>query len=304
MNPQLDPKQTARLLATLKDGISHMPPKLAAAAKYIIDNPGDFALDPVRLTATKAGISANTLVRLAEHLGFDSFEALRTPFRTALVTGQEAGLGEDWLAQMQTSDTPSAALQARAARNEINIVARSLRLMTPERTAAIVETLTSARRCYVTATRASYALAHYFHYVGRMALPDLDLVPRHMGSAMDDLIDLSAEDCLIAITFAPYSSGTIQALRMAAKRGAKVVLISDSEVIAPGIHADHVLAVASNSLHAFGAYGGAMAVLECLLTHLITAGGDTARRRIEAYEDLRQDSGAYWSGPKLPRTGR
>lgn len=304
MNPQLDPKQTARLLATLKEGISHMPPKLAAAAKYIIDNPGDFALDPVRLTATKAGISANTLVRLAEHLGFDSFEALRTPFRTALVTGQEAGLGEDWLAQMQTSDAPSAALQARAARNEINIVARSLRLMTPERTAAIVETLTSARRCYVTATRASYALAHYFHYVGRMALPDLDLVPRHMGSAMDDLIDLSAEDCLIAITFAPYSSGTIQALRMAAKRGAKVVLISDSEVIAPGIHADHVLAVASNSLHAFGAYGGAMAVLECLLTHLITAGGDTARRRIEAYEDLRQDSGAYWSGPKLPRTGR
>ena len=304
MNPQLDPKQTARLLATLKDGISHMPPKLAAAAKYIIDNPGDFALDPVRLTATKAGISANTLVRLAEHLGFDSFEALRTPFRTALVTGQGAGLGEDWLAQMQTSDTPSAALQGRAARNEINIVARSLRLMTPERTAAIVETLTSARRCYVTATRASYALAHYFHYVGRMALPDLDLVPRHMGSAMDDLIDLSAEDCLIAITFAPYSSGTIQALRMAAKRGAKVVLISDSEVIAPGIHADHVLAVASNSLHAFGAYGGAMAVLECLLTHLITAGGDTARRRIEAYEDLRQDSGAYWSGPKLPRTGR
>lgn len=304
MNPQLDPKQTARLLATLKDGISHMPPKLAAAAKYIIDNPGDFALDPVRITATKAGISANTLVRLAEHLGFDSFEALRTPFRAALVTGQEAGLGEDWLAQMQTSDAPSAALQARAARNEINIVARSLRLMTPERTAAIVETLTSARRCYVTATRASYALAHYFHYVGRMALPDLDLVPRHMGSAMDDLIDLSAEDCLIAITFAPYSSGTIQALRMAAKRGAKVVLISDSEVIAPGIHADHVLAVASNSLHAFGAYGGAMAVLECLLTHLITAGGDTARRRIVAYEDLRQDSGAYWSGPKLPRTGR
>jgi len=194
MNPQLDPKQTARLLATLKDGISHMPPKLAAAAKYIIDNPGDFALDPVRLTATKAGISANTLVRLAEHLGFDSFEALRTPFRAALVTGQEAGLGEDWLAQMQASDAPSAALQARAARNEINIVARSLRLMTPERTAAIVETLTSARRCYVTATRASYALAHYFHYVGRMALPDLDLVPRHMGSAMDDLIDLSAED--------------------------------------------------------------------------------------------------------------
>ncbi len=301
MDPQLDPKQTTRLIATLKERIAGMPPKLAAAAKHIIDNPGDFALDPVRVTAQKAGISANTLVRLADFLGFDSFEALRAPFRGALVTGREAGLGEDWLTQMQASTAPAAALQARAARNEINIVTRSLRLMTPERTAAIVKTLTEARQCYVTATRASYALAHYFHYVGRMALPDLDLVPRHMGSAIDDLIDLSEQDCLLAITFAPYSSGTIQALRMAAQRKAKVVLISDSEVIAPGIHADHVLAVSANSVHAFGAYGGAMAVLECLLTHLIEAGGDEARLRIETYEELRQDSGAYWSASRLPR---
>lgn len=301
MDPQLDPKQTTRLIATLKDRIAEMPPKLAAAAKYIIDNPGDFALDPVRVTAQKAGISANTLVRLAEFLGFEGFEALRSPFRASLVTEREAGLGEDWLTQMQASTAPATALQARAARNEINIVARSLRLMTPERTASIVKTLTEARRCYVTATRASYALAHYFHYVGRMALPDLDLVPRHMGSAIDDLIDLSDRDCLIAVTFAPYSSGTIQALRMAAERRAKVVLISDSQVVAPGIHADHVLAVSSNSIHAFGAYGGAMAVLECLLTHLIEAGGAEARRRIEAYEDLRQDSGAYWTGSRLPR---
>ena len=74
-------------------------------------------------------------------------------------------------------------------------------------------------------------------------------------------------------------------------------------MIAPGIRTDHVLAVAANSLHPFGAIGGAMAVLECLLTHLIAAGGDDALRRIEAYDALRQDSGAYWSGPKLPRVG-
>ncbi len=302
MDPQLDPKQTSRLISTLKAGIADMPPKLAAAAKYIIDNPGDFALDPVRVTAQKAGISANTLVRLSGFLGFDSFEALRSPFRAMLITGRELDLGEDWLTQMQAAGTSTASLQARAARNEINIVTRSLRLMTPDRTASIVKTLTGARKCYVTATRASYALAHYFHYVGRMALPTLDLVPRHMGSAIDDLIDLSDEDCLMAITFAPYSAGTIQALRMAAERRAKVVLISDSAVIAPGIHSDHLLAVSSNSIHAFGAYGGAMAVLECLLTHLIEAGGDAARDRIKAYEDLRQDSGAYWSGPRMPRT--
>ncbi|MFW8636978.1 MurR/RpiR family transcriptional regulator [Cribrihabitans pelagius] len=302
MDPHLDPKQTARLIQHLKEQMEQLPPKLKTAAKYVIDNPGDFGLDTVRTSAQKTGISANGFVRLAQHLGYDTFEAFRAPFRAALTTQRDAELGQDWLDRMG-SEGPAGALQAAAARNQLNITSRSLRLMTAARTEAIVAALTSARRCFVTATRSSYALAYYFHYVGRMALPALELVPRHMGAALDDLLDIGPEDCLIALTFAPYSAGTIQALRLASERGAKVILISDSEVIAPGIRCDHVLAVAANSLHPFGAVGGAMAVLECLLTHLIEAGGDEARRRIAAYDALRQDSGAYWSGPKLPRVG-
>ncbi|KIC15847.1 MurR/RpiR family transcriptional regulator [Leisingera sp. ANG-Vp] len=302
MDPHLDPKQTARLIQHLKDQMDALPPKLKAAAKYVIDHPGDFGLDTVRVSAAKTGISANGFVRLAQHLGYDTFEAFRAPFRAALTTTHEADLGQDWL-DRTSAESPAGALQAAAARNQLNITSRSLRLMTAERSQAITETLLSANRCIVTATRSSYALAYYFHYVGRMALPRLELVPRHMGAALDDLLEIGPQDCLIALTFAPYSASTIQALRLAGDRGAKVILISDSEVIAPGIRTDHVLAVAANSLHPFGAIGGAMAGLECLLTHLIEAARPEALRRIEAYDALRQDSGAYWSGPKLPRVG-
>jgi DNA-binding MurR/RpiR family transcriptional regulator len=300
MDPHLDPKQTARLIATLKAQIADMPAKLSQAAKYIIDNPGPFALDPVRDTAHKAQVSANSFVRLAERLDYDSFEALRRPFRDALITTGETTLGTEWLTRMAKGG-PTAALQARAAQSELNVVSRSLRQMTPERCEAIVATLLEAKRCHVTASRASYALAYYFHYIARMAMPSIDLVPRHVGTTLDDLMGLGPEDCLIALTFAPYSASTIQALRLAQKQGAHILLISDSEVIAPGITPDHVLSVAANSLHPFGAYAGAMAVLDCLLTHLIEAGGAEARHRIEAYEALRQDSGAYWSAPKLPQ---
>lgn len=303
MDPHLDPHNAARLLQHLKQQIDQLPPKLKAAAKYVIDNPGDFGLDTVRASARKTGISANSFVRLSNHLGFDSFDAFRAPFRSALTTAHEPDLGQDWLDRM-AQDGPTGQLQSNAARNQINITARSLRLMTADRTQTIIDTMRAAPRVFVTASRSSYALAYYFHYVGRMALPTLELVPRHMGTAVDDLIDITHDDCLIALTFAPYSAGTIQALRLAAERKARVILISDSEVIAPGIQADHTLAVAAGSLHPFGAIGGAMAVLECLLTHLITAGGPEAINRIESYDALRQTSGAYWSGPKLPRLKR
>ena len=300
MDPHLDPKQTARLIAALKEQIGQLPAKLAQAAKYIIDNPGSFALDPVRDTAQKAGISANSFVRLGDRIGYDSFEALRRPFREALITTNESTLGTDWIAQMARQG-PAATLQASAVQSELNMVSRSLRQMGAGRTTAIVDTLRGAKHCYVTASRASYALAYYFHYVARMALPTIDLVPRHVGTTLDDLMGLGPEDSLISITCAPYSISTIQALRQARKLGARIVLISDSEVIAPGVEADHVLTVTTASLHPFGAYGGAMAVLDCLLTHLIEAGGAEARQRIEAYEALRQDSGAYWTGSKLPQ---
>jgi len=300
MDPHLDPKQTARLIAALKEQIVQMPAKLAQAAKYIVDNPGSFALDPVRDTARKAQISANSFVRLADRLGYDSFEALRRPFRDALITTNESNLGADWIAQMAEAG-PTAAQQARMVQSELNMVSRSLRQMGADRTEAIVNTLRQAKHCYVTGSRASYALAYYFHYVARMALPTIDLVPRHIGTTLDDLIGLGPEDCLIAITFAPYSASTIKALRQARRLGAQIVLISDSEVIAPGVDVDHVLPVTTASAHPFGAYGGAMAVLDCLLSHLIEAGGAEARQRIEAYEALRQDSGAYWTGSKLPQ---
>ncbi|MDX1744139.1 MAG: MurR/RpiR family transcriptional regulator, partial [Ruegeria sp.] len=70
----------------LRRNIGDMPPALQAAAKYIIDNPGDFGLNPIRATATRIGVSSNVLVRLAQRMGFDGFEAFRSPFRNALVT--------------------------------------------------------------------------------------------------------------------------------------------------------------------------------------------------------------------------
>ncbi|MEX0319115.1 MAG: MurR/RpiR family transcriptional regulator [Ruegeria sp.] len=289
----------SQLITRLKVEIDTLPPRLKAVAKYIIDHPGDFGIDPVRVTAARIGVSTNALVRLAQHMGFDGFDPFRAPFRAALVTEREDSLGADWLERM-ARDGGEGRMQADLARNGMNIVARSLRLLTPDKAQMAVGFMTGAHSCYVTASRASYALAYYFHYVGRMALPKLQLVPRHMGSAADELMDTGAQDCLLAITFAPYSAETIQSLRLARQRGARIILISDSEVIAPRVEPDLVLAVATQSQHHFECYTGAMAVLECLLGHLIAAGGDTAHQRIADYEAMREDTGAYWKAPRLP----
>lgn len=296
-------KSLSQLTEALRQQIDHLPPGLQMAAKYILDHPGDFGLDSIRETAAKIGVSSNVLVRLADRIGYDRFDGLRAPFRDALVTDGEDHLSQSWLADMQDGDSFSAA-QAKFAQNAQNVVMRSLRLMNPERVKRAIEIMTSSDRCFVTATRASYALSYYFSYAGRMAHPGLQLVPRHMGSAADDLLDASPNDCLIAITVHPYSADTIQSMRLARRMNVPLILIADSEVIAPGIELDVVFPVSTRSLHHFSNYAGAMAVLECLLGHLFQAGGDVARNRVDNYQKSREDTGAYWQPSQPPRIRR
>lgn len=294
---------TSQLTDRLRRDIDRMPLQLQAATKYIVDHPADFGIDPIRVTADKIGVSTNVIVRLAHFLGFDGFESLRRPFRRNLVTDGEDRLSRDWLTQMGTKDAFAAA-QASFSQNEINVVSRSLRLLDPEKVERAISHMTNAKRCFVTATRASYALAYYFHYAGRMAHPGMQLIPRHMGSAIDDLLSAGPSDCLFAITVHPYSADTIRAIRFAQDKGAHIVLLADSDVIAPGIKPEVALTISTRSKHHFTSFSGAMAALEVLLGHLSQTGGKAVYDRAEAYQKAREDAGAYWQPNKLPRIHR
>jgi DNA-binding MurR/RpiR family transcriptional regulator len=47
----MDPALRARTLDRLRTGLQQMPLRMRAVAKYVIDNPAEFGLDPIRDTA-------------------------------------------------------------------------------------------------------------------------------------------------------------------------------------------------------------------------------------------------------------
>jgi DNA-binding MurR/RpiR family transcriptional regulator len=293
----MDPTQKTKLISKLKADYDGLAPRLKLVAKYIVDNPSDFGLDPIRETARKSGVSTYTLVRMAKYLGLDRFEDLRAPFRSALVSGSELTANMDWLeAVAEYADTGPA--QAEATLNTLSIVQRSLHQLDPAKAKRVVDMMFSARNVYLTGVRSCYGLAYYFHYVGRMALPTLQLIPRHMNSAIDELNYADEQDILIAITFTPYAKETIQACHFARSRGLKLILIADSDVIEPDLKPSEVLVVSTITTHFFGCFSGAMAVIENILALLVERGGSAAEKRIESYEVLRNDVDVYWRKPK------
>lgn len=289
----MDPTRKTRTITMLKRDFAEYSPRMKQVAKYILDNQADFGLDAIRETARKSGVSTYTLVRMAERLGYDSYEALREPFRHALVSSSE-NVGEtQWLEDLAESGE-TGQVQSEAARNSLSIVQRSLERQSPELLEQAVDAMLEAENVYVTAVRASYAMAYYFHYVGRMALTSMQLIPRHMNSAIDELNNAQPGDVIIAITITPYSRETVEACKFAQEKGVTLVLITDSDIVTPELTPEFVLVVSSVSTHHFGCYSGMVAVLEGMLSLLMNRGGDAAEDRITSYEQLRGAHNAYW----------
>ena len=289
----MDPTLRPRIVARLKTEIAGFAPQMHAAAKYLLDHPAEFGLDPIRETARKARVSTYTFVKIAKYLGFLSFEELRAPFRAALVANVPGPANPDWLEELRDRGSAGAAF-AESAQNALSVANRTLESQTLDELAAVADMLTSARRVYVTGMRASYAMAHYLHYIGRMALPGMELIPRNMGSAIDDLNDAQEGDLLVAITVTPYSRETVEACRFAQAKGLKLILISDSTVVAPELSPEYNLAACVLSSHHFACYSGMTVLIEALIALLIQRGEGQSRARVAAYDSLRRGSNAYW----------
>lgn len=293
----MDPTLKNRIISDLKEAIPDLSRGLRNIAKYIVDHPSDFGLDPIRETARKAGVSTYTLIRLAEKMGMNSYDELREPFRHALVS-TTAGVDQPLWIEGLREQGPLGKVQAESSINSMAIVQRSLEQQDPESMQRVVNLLLGAKDVYLTAVRASYSMAFYLHYVGRMALPSMQLIPRHMASAIDDLHSAGEEDVMIAITLTPYSRETVEACQFARRKGMKLILISDSEIVSPEFSADETLIASVLSTYHFGCYTGMMALIETLLAMLVAQGGDEAQKRIKSYEDLRKEHNAYWVAQK------
>ncbi len=293
----MDPTLKTKTIDALKREAGQMAPRLKLVAKYIVDHPLDFGLDSIRETARKCGVSTYTLVRLAEQMGFSGYEEMREPFRHALVSSTHMAERPAWIDSMRGAG-PLGRVQADASLNSMAIVQRSLERLSPEHMERAVSLMLSANNVYVTAVRSTYALAYYLHYVGRMALPSMQLIPRHMNSAIDDLSDADERDVLVALTFTPYSREIIEACKFAQRRGTKIILVSDFDVISSEFEPEVALIASVISTHHFGCYAGAMAVLDAVLAGLVEMGGKSARERIARYESLRRKNNAYWVSKK------
>ena len=287
------PSTQEAVLARLLDSFPELSPQLQIAARYIIDNPTEVGVQTMRALAAEADVHPNSFVRLARQLGFDGYEDMRERFRDFVRTG--AGSSSD-----RTMDLQAMAEQGGTAGVLSRMVQANLgnldQLVASDQVEALdqaVAWLFEARRVFVLAVGAGYPVAYNFWYVARMMLDNITLVPRHGTLPQDELVNIGADDLLLAMTFQPYRSDVLNTLRFAAGRGAKTIGLSDSPASPACREADLALHAPTHTPQFFHSNSTVIALVEILCAQLAAHGGSETLARIEGFSQMRWKLGIY-----------
>lgn len=276
------------------DVFSTLSPQLKRAARYVADHPDAVAVHSMRRIAREAKVQPATMTRLAQALSFEGYEALRDQYRNR-VTG-DAGFARR-ASQMQdarSSPGPTAGHLQRQADAAIDNIRASLATISERDLQAAATLLLSCNRVLVTGMLSSFSIAAYVQYIANMALPGWSLIGSTGNSVADRLTELSPDDGVLVISYAPYARASLEAAAAAKKLGCRVVAISDSSLSPVAEPADAVLVCGTQAEHYFPSGAAVVTVLEALIGAVVTVAGDKAVHRLSQVEQMRREFGEYW----------
>ena len=287
------PQSQEEVLEQLLDEFDQLPAQLQLCARYLIDHPHEVGLQSMRTLAANAEVHPNSFVRLARHLGFDGYDAMRERFRDFV----RAGIGSSpdrvaWLREMDRKGGSTAVFgsMAEACLDNLEKMFAQQSIKDLERAA---DWMIEARRVYVLGLGLAYPLAYNFWYVARMGFDHFILSPRHGSLPSDDIIRMDGRDCLLAMTFQPYRRDTLAAVKQAKEMGARIIGITDSSAATLCREADLGLVAPTHTPQFFQSNAAVAALLETLCALLVVRGGDAASAAVEAFHSARWEENIY-----------
>ncbi|MGM9522063.1 MAG: MurR/RpiR family transcriptional regulator [Oscillospiraceae bacterium] len=194
-------------------------------ANYITENYDKAAFMTAGKLGSAAGVSESTVVRFAADLGYDGYPAMRKALqeliKNRLTTVQRIEVARGMISSGDVLET--------VLTSDIDKIRHTLEDVDHAAFTDAVDAITKAKTIYVVGLRSSSALASFMGFYLNLLFPDVRLVNQSAASEIyEQVLHISEDDVLIAISFPRYSRKTIMAMQFAEDKGATVIGITDS----------------------------------------------------------------------------
>ena len=219
--------ETLKALIVARKG--DLPRRLMQVALHALERPDDVAFGTAASIAAAARVQPSTLVRFAQHFGYEGFSDLQLVFRERLrervasyderLFALRAGVARD------SSESTIVQGFLHAAERSIAALADELVM---DRFEEAIGLLARADTIYLLGQRRSFPVSSYMAYAfGKLAIRTV-LTGSAMGIDEEILAAAGPRDAAIAVSFPPYASTTVHYARQLAGQDVPIVAITDS----------------------------------------------------------------------------
>lgn len=275
----------ASIRAAIAENYASLSESQRQAADFMGRNRLDVATRSLRAVAAASGVSAATFSRLARTLGYDDYAALREEARQELDALAPTFSSKARKLQLEAG-RPGAQpfLHRHAAACTANIAALAEETNIAELEAA-ADTLAASETVLLIGSLGSAGLADYLAYLASWVSSGWLTAGRNGVTLASSLSRLSPTDAVVIITKAPYASRAVRAAKLAAARGATLIVLTDSAIFPGAPYARHVFVQRTESPQFFSSYAATLALIETLAGMVVERAGPSAETRIQEIAD-------------------
>lgn len=245
-------------------------------AFYLSEHKEEISYDTLAKLSGKIGVSETTVIRTAFSLGFDSFSGMQRKIQEEIL-GAVAQVEE----KQKTGFCQSLIHKEIAGLKELAAGLEEARLM------RAAEHLWQADQVFVVGDRGSLGNAVWFSDALGHLRGSVYTIRMRTEEEKGRLLDITEESAIFCISMSRYSKASVRAVREAKKRGARVILITDSPVSPATVDAEEVFVVKSlkNEL-GFNSFISAFCVENMLIAVIRKNHAKESAERIQKYEEL------------------
>ena len=272
-------------IASIFSDMSHSQKELA---RFVLDNSLFVAFAPAAELGGKVGVSAATVVRFCQLLGYEGYPELQNAVRTSLPTYVNK------IQRMEQSGSPDKnQLIERVFELDVQNLTRTRELLDQERFWAAVAALGKASDILVVGGGSSAGPALYLaHSLKVMGLDARSVVDGGIPLALE-LVRLKPTSVFVGLSVWRYVAETVHAMEQAQARGATRIAITDSIVSPIAQRADYAFQVGTDG----AAHALSLTSVMALINAFIAA--VSLKRPQQTTRALQEVDAAYRAGKLL-----
>jgi DNA-binding MurR/RpiR family transcriptional regulator len=271
------------LATEVRSRLGELTPTERRAAHVLLSNYPFAGLETVAQFASRAGVSAPSILRFISRLGFSAY----ADFQRRLKEELEAQLQSPLMKRTPTDRQGSPF--ADFANAVVANVTQTFESIPPAEFDAILSLFADTkRRIHVVGGRFTEALALYTVRHLRVIRPEVALVEGQAATWRDQMIDFGKRDVLVIFDIRRYQEDVVVLAEEAAERGSTIVLFTDQWLSPIARVARHVISARILAPSNFDSNVAIFAVVEALVAAATKSLWEVAEARMKALEELRR----------------